>query len=359
RRVASPAFPSQALGGMYLSGLPLAALLFLGHCAATGASLRDATQWLKQISHRSLRVEEALLEVRQKNYVLCAKVFVHLTLVVVMAQLKEFLEAPNCCTLVRLLAPGAVYLSHVTLVVGWLKPTVWQVRLLSLFNYLIFAAFLLFNAIADLEAASRIWTDKMIIANRFVFTIVFLDTHLAAWGQLLFLLVNLFSKAINEGSSFIFMLDELSICCANLMLSVVLEALIRSRIQAMLDSADAESMVASFRRMLRGLCDGDLLLDSNLRIQGEAHCLKHLLFSSTTMQGRDFTELLAPSEQERFRAFLEAKAGETQAAPPCLRVSLRGSMDTRVSADVFHVPVAGLMGAEHPYHLLALKEDSE
>ena len=34
-------------------------------------------------------------------------------------------------------------------------------------------------------------------------------------------------------------------------------------------------------------------------------------------------------------------------------------MDTRVSADVFHVPVAGLMGAEHPYHLLALKEDSE
>ena len=28
------------------------------------------------------------------------------------------------------------------------------------------------------------------------------------------------------------MLDELSICCANLMLSVVLEALIRSRIQA-------------------------------------------------------------------------------------------------------------------------------
>ncbi|CAJ1383012.1 unnamed protein product [Effrenium voratum] len=357
--IASPAFPSQALGGMYLSGLPLAALLFLGHCAATGASLRDATQWLKQISHRSLRVEEALLEVRQKNYVLCAKVFVHLTLVVVMAQLKEFVEAPNCCTLVRLLAPGAVYLSHVTLVVGWLKPTVWQVRLLSLFNYLIFAAFLLFNAIADLEAASRIWTDKMIIANRFVFTIVFLDTHLAAWGQLLFLLVNLFSKAINEGSSFIFMLDELSICCANLMLSVVLEALIRSRIQAMLDSADAESMVASFRRMLRGLCDGDLLLDSNLRIQGEAHCLKHLLFSSTTMQGRDFTELLAPSEQERFRAFLEAKAGETQAAPPCLRVSLRGSMDTRVSADVFRVPVAGLMGAEHPYHLLALKEDSE
>ena len=45
-----------------------------------------------------------------------------------MAQLKEFLEAPNCCTLVRLLAPGAVYLSHVTLVVGWLKPTVWQAR---------------------------------------------------------------------------------------------------------------------------------------------------------------------------------------------------------------------------------------
>ena len=46
-------------------------------------------------------------------------------------------------------------------------------------------------------------------------------------------------------------------------------------------------------------------------------------------------------------------------APPCLRVSLCGASNTRVAADVFHVPVPHLFGAESPYHLLALSEDSE
>ena len=45
--------------------------------------------------------------------------------------------------------------------------------------------------------------------------------------------------------------------------------------------------------------------------------------------------------------------------PTCLRVSLCGASNTRVPADIFHVPVPHLFGADHPYHLLAISEDSE
>ena len=37
---------------------------------------------------------------------------------------------------------------------------------------------------------------------------------------------------------------------------------------------DSESMVASFRQMLRGLSDGEILLDSKLRVVGKAESLR-------------------------------------------------------------------------------------
>ena len=33
----------------------------------------------------------------------------------------------------------------------------------------------------------------------------------------------------------------------------------------------------AFRQMLRGVCDGDILLDSNFKICGDAGCLQRLL----------------------------------------------------------------------------------
>ena len=47
-------------------------------------------------------------------------------------------------------------------------------------------------------------------------------------------------------------------------LSALLEFLIRSRIHALLDFADAETLVSSFQHVLRGICDGDILLTSDM-----------------------------------------------------------------------------------------------
>ena len=37
--------------------------------------------------------------------------------------------------------------------------------------------------------------------------------------------------------------------------------------------------------MLKGVCDGDLLLDSNMRIHGQASCLRRLLATKEDMRG--------------------------------------------------------------------------
>ena len=42
-----------------------------------------------------------------------------------------------------------------------------------------------------------------------------------------------------------------------------------------------------------------------------------------------------------------------------MRVTLCGASNTRVRADIFHVPVPHLFGSDTPYHLLAISEDSE
>lgn len=142
-----------------------------------------------------------------------------------------------------------------------------------------------------------------------------MDTELAVGGQLLISAVVVYTQSsVLPLAACIF--DELNIYCSIILLSMILEFLLQSRVQvaskngqntakpqtkwssirqqpvnrsqsflersfhcafvcvrayateALLDSAEAESMLSSFRRMLRGVCDGDILLDSNLQIQG-------------------------------------------------------------------------------------------
>ena len=124
----------------------------------------------------------------------------------------------------------------------------------------------------------------------------------------------------------------------------------RSNIRAQFDCSDAESLMYSFRGMLRGICDGEALLDSNLRIHVVSDCLKHLLMTSTNLHGKSFQQLLDPEDLEKFRQFMEASASNippnmsTPHMPPCLRVSLLGAASTRIAVDLFHVPISKLPG---------------
>ena len=54
-------------------------------------------------------------------------------------------------------------------------------------------------------------------------------------------------------------------------------------LQAVFDTADAESLVSSFRRMLRGVCDGEVLLDNKLGILASL-ASQPLVFSSKLLK---------------------------------------------------------------------------
>jgi len=156
---------------------------------------------------------------------------------------------------------------------------------------------------------------------------------------------------------------QLVFAVANVGVTVTLEYWVTSHISALWD---AESMVGSFRRMLRGVCDGEVLLREDMTICENPECIKHLLMTHHSFKGRHFQQLLLPDEVERFTGFMKQSTHDMlvpedsrTSTPPCLRVSLRGASDIRVGVDLWHVPMPHLFGKDGAHHLLALREDWE
>ncbi|CAE7674121.1 ISA3, partial [Symbiodinium pilosum] len=111
------------------------------------------------------------------------------------------------------------------------------------------------------------------------------------------------------------------------MASLVLEFTLRQRLAAELQQSDAESMVSGFRAVLRGVCDGELLLDGKGRIQEGMGALQHLLSKTYDLKGTAFAELLVKDGEERgrFEDFISRRSDASQVcqgAPQGLRMSL-------------------------------------
>jgi len=112
--------------------------------------------------------------------------------------------------------------------------------------------------------------------------------------------------------------------------------------------------------MLKGICDGELLLDGDFQICGKAPCLQRLLSSREDFAGHCFRELIVDDKaREAFDRFLARAAAEPkEATPGCLRVPLKTASQEIVSVDMFHVPLSrSLYGLNTIHHLLALTED--
>ena len=144
---------------------------------------------------------------------------------------------------------------------------------------------------------------------------------------------------------------------------------IQSLILAQLDSGDASSLVSGFRQVLRGVCDGDVVLNrSTMMIVDDASCLERVLKSNRKLHNSNFLDLFLDSEsRKQFSEFLaqEPSCG----VPRGLRVSLQGSRGS-VSMDLFSTtlptpgppgPALGTPGCSRrdEFCLLAIKEDPE
>eukprot|EP00434_Breviolum_minutum_P037031 symbB.v1.2.032822.t1/scaffold3993.1/size46770/2 len=192
----------------------------------------------------------------------------------------------------------------------------------------------------------------------------FIDMKLSVVCQLVFSLTILGTSWYHgKELGYLQVTDECEIYVCLIVFMVIIEVMMRKRVQACLQSMDAEWMVSGFRRVLRGVCDCEFLLDHELKIRGNSECLQHMLMSDEKLQGMEFTKLLA-DQQEAFRKFvaMSTRTAKNIKSPAdvqtasCMRVSFATKTSQR-SADLFHVPVPQPLG--EPYHLLAVREDSE
>jgi len=343
------------------------------------SDIKYMVQWLQQgfawndkadeDNSRNARVSEAMREVRQKNYVLSARLFVHIGMLNMLFMLFDLLSNPSLIACARMGFLLIVYSMHWAVATGALRPMPYQIKGVCAGWWTLFAAFVLL-APCHPTARDAMFMQGFKIGSRLTMTSIFIDTELCFIFQALISAASLVSELFIHSTGqepFLLLGMEFQNFAGSVALSALLEFLIRSRIHALLDFADAETLVSSFQHVLRGICDGDILLTSDMTIHGPGDCLQNLLMNRANLNGKAFEMLLPPDERQRFADFINASTkaalepadGARMTPPTCLRVSLCGASNTRVPADIFHVPVPHLFGADHPYHLLAISEDSE
>mmetsp|Transcript_39010 Transcript_39010/g.48310 ORF Transcript_39010/g.48310 Transcript_39010/m.48310 type:complete len:304 (+) Transcript_39010:2-913(+) len=131
----------------------------------------------------------------------------------------------------------------------------------------------------------------------------------------------------------------------------------KRHIAVKLDSDETTSLLSAFRKVLRGACDGALVLDSrNCDIVGDASSLELLLKSDKKLAETNFLDFFLDTEsRQRFQEFLQSETASESAIPRCLRISLQGA-EGPVSIDAF---CSSCTAAGQTCHLVALKADPD
>ncbi|CAE7463993.1 unnamed protein product [Symbiodinium necroappetens] len=303
------------------------------------------------------RVDEAFLQLRQKVSRISLECTLHAICLALLWFLYEFATRPGRAQAMRLAATLCPYSMNLLLARERIELTRRNLQVSQVLYMLTFGIFVLAGSVPgdSYNATDPVALQAFQLSCRFSMTVFFLDTALVVPCQCLVSLAECWAYSPSRGdsaTSFIF--AQLVVVVINGLPSLALELCVRSHLRASLASADAESMVQGFRHVLRGICDGEVLLDSRMQICGEGKCLQHLLMTGASLQGRSFADLIWEEQKREFDRFVEVQKGSEDAAPACLRTSLRGSCSIRVSVDLFHVPLE-LYGEKH--HLFAFRED--
>ena len=142
----------------------------------------------------------------------------------------------------------------------------------------------------------------------------------------------------------------------------------RDRMEAFIQAEDSGALVSAFQCMLKGLCDGNVILDGSTHICGASNCLPRLLRTQEDLSGRKFSDFITEEKGygytrlEDFLAESTADGINDYATPRCLRVKMKGDRGIQIPMDVFHVVLPkrlSRLGDSTDRHLLALIEDAD
>lgn len=300
------------------------------------------------------RVEEAMQRLTEENFLIASHFLQHAMLLAVIMYVG--MGSPAFAGLCFLF-----YATFLLIAKGYVRMTSRRVKIYLIVNYITFIPVMfagdLFAAVGRKEVL-----DQITSAYRFVLVVLCVDSNLHIPSQVAVSLAQVAFYVWNRGwdePAVPFVFGQAFTAAMTSTLSFVLEYYLRQRLEAQFKSADAESITSGFRQMLRGVCDGEVLLNGSLEINGSSRRLSCLLSTQEELEGRSFQSLLLQEEDEqrRFNEFISRPSGSSEGMPACLRVSLCNAAATRVGVDVYHVALPCLYGSEEVYHLLALKED--
>ena len=346
------------------------------HFCLTKTDLGDLWQWIERMTTqqavdgtKKAWIQEEMFKLRRWNCEMNSSCFVHFDFFIGLGILHQVILAPGLYNIVWATVTAAAYWMHLVISLKWVEMTPFRLKLIACSQHVMLLLMILGSG---LIASSFQWgiLQGFHTSIRVALIWVFLDPWVSIPFQVLFTIAEiLVCLCALDGLSVEIVpvcLIQLFIFTVSSLSSLLIDSMLQGRISSLLETADAESLVSSFQRMLRGVCEGEVLLDSEMKVAQESEGLKHLIFTRVSLVGRLFESLLVDEEGTRFKEFIAASTaafGASQlhdsALPSCLRVQLRGSAGIRVAADIYHVPVPGLFGAKEPYHLIAFKEDPE
>ena len=338
------------------------------HWYLNKADFAELREWIARLEAKTSRMEEEMMKVRKGNFKLHSRLWSYCIVVTGSLFWHQAYEGPSFQTITWAIACLGSYIQHSMVANGWIELTPERLKFFTCILHVLLLILIICTATAA-NTFAFVAMQTILISARFLLIIGCLDPWVSIPFQLLY------SMADTAGCLFMFEESRVywaPLCCGqfwvlanSIACSLFMDVAFRGRICDLLNTADAESLVSSFRRVLRGVCDGEVLLDSSMMVAQESECLKNLILTDVSLVGRSFGHLIADGDRDRFSDFIQSSTAASMPdskhiAPPfCSRVSFCGSTGLRVSADIYHVPVPGLFGAKEAHHLIAIKEDLE
>eukprot|EP00434_Breviolum_minutum_P042513 symbB.v1.2.037842.t1/scaffold5706.1/size24370/1 len=319
----------------------------------------EISQWQRD---QQVRFEEELHQVRLRMIKKGSSVFVHSSILFCFATVYKLLHGPCLSSLLHCIVAWVTYSLYPFQ--DRLK-TQAQVRKLKFFILCLNAAFNL-GVATETDLVMLDAGEKMSVVFILIICIVLIEVKLTLPLYALESAILTYRRWSLIGISKISPFVMFSSIVGHLIVIGIVALsvhIIRSDIATKLASGDASSLMHGFRHVLRGVCDGDVVLDRRtMTIVDDASCLERLLKSKRKLSESNFMDLfLDESGRDHFLQFLAASHhnDENQATPSVprgLRVSLQGPGGP-VSVDLFHTTLPAPGSGD--YCLLAMKEDPD
>jgi len=308
------------------------------------------------------RFDKELLHARIEIFGMVHRVAIHIAFALVLATMHKLAASGGVASWMQLLGTCSGYGLHVLIASGVLEiKSASHIRFLEVSCVGTYAMYLC-GVVQETEPEMFSATEKVSQVTMVLLSVVFIDVKMPLPVYICGAVSLSYKQFQLMGSSNVKPMLLASTLVSHTAACGVVTFIVfamQSHIASKLDSKDISSLLVASRRVLRGVCDGDLVLDSrNHNIVDDGSSLERLLKTPKKLADTSFLDLfLDPEGRQNFLQFLRSETAprQSQGIPPCLRIALQGA-EGPVSTDVFCTSVAA---AGEEYYLLALRADPD